>query len=437
MIYFSIFGLLLGMMVCVTTVVSQSLGAGRHRDCAAYGWQGVWLSLVFGLVGIAVWPLMPAFFAIVGHEPAVQAMEIDYTRVRLAGLGLAGMSFALGHFFNGIHQPRINTYAVAGTTVLNALLTYGLVLGKWGLPAMGVAGAALGTVMANAVRVSWLLAAMLYSRSTARFEAGFAWPLDLDKMGRLIRVGLPSGLSFVLDITAWTTLLVVIIGRFGTQSLAATATCWRFTELSFMPAVGIGVAVATLVGRSIGQGRPDLARRWARLGTAINMTYMGLMGVIFVTFGRPLVELFSDDPEVIRLGVRFLIFSAIFQLSDAVAITYVNALRGAGDTRWPAVVFALLSWGLMVGVSALMVHVRPEWGATGPWACSTLTVIIGGILLAARWSGGQWEKLDIIGRILPEAVTVEASPFEQYPVVPTRDGHAHEAGRTGTSHDSP
>ncbi|HSW43939.1 MAG TPA: MATE family efflux transporter [Phycisphaerae bacterium] len=435
MIYFSVFGLLLGMMVCVTTVVSQSLGAGRPRDCAVYGWQGIWLSLIFGTIGVLVWPLVPGFFALVGHEPEVQGMEVDFTRIRLCGLALAGMAVVLGHFFNGIHQPRINAYTVAASVVLNAVLTYGLVLGKWGLPAMGVAGAALGTVIANGFRVAWLLIAMMWSRSAARFEARRAWPLNLDKMRRLVRVGLPSGLSFMLDITAWATLLVVIIGRFGTESLAATATCWRFTELSFMPAVGIGIAVATLVGRSIGQGRADLARRWAWIGTAINMTYMGLMGLVFIVFGRPLMELFSDDAEVIRLGVRFLIFSAIFQLFDAVAITYVNALRGAGDTRWPAVVFAVLSWGFMVGVSTLLALLRPQWGSTGPWVCSTLAVIIGGVLLAGRWRSGAWEKLDVIGRVLPDPVTVEASPFEQYPVMPIR-AEAPPPDGTGTCHES-
>jgi len=432
MIYFSVFGMLLGTMVCVTTVVSQSLGAGRLRDCASYGWQGIWLSMVFGAIGVAVWPLMPGFFALVGHEPAVQVMEVDFTRIRLCGLWLAGMGVALGHFFNGIHQPRINTYSVAGSVVLNAVLSYGLVLGKWGLPAMGVAGAALGSVIANAVRVAWLLTAMLRSRSTARFEPARAWPLNLDKMRRLVGVGLPSGLSFFLDITAWATLLVVIIGRFGTQSLAATATCWRYTELSFMPAVGIGIAVATLVGRSIGENQPAQARRWARLGTAISMSYMGLMGAIFVVFGRPLMELFSDDAEVIRLGVRFLIFTAVFQLSDAVAITYINALRGAGDTRWPAAMFAFLSWGLIVGASAMLAHLRPDWGAAGPWACSTLAVIIGGVLLAYRWRTGAWEKMDVIGRRLPEAVAVEASPFKQYSVLPVEEAASDRGGQTGT-----
>lgn len=244
MVFFSVYGLLLGMMICVTTVVSQSLGANRPRDCAAYGWQGIWLSLVFGTIGVVVWPVVPHFFAFVGHDPVVQAMETEYTQIRLAGLTLAGMSVALGHFFNGIQHPRINTYSVVGSVAVNAVLCYGLVQGAWGLPGMGLAGAALATVVANAVRVVWLLIAMIRARVARPFEASRTWRLSLDKLSRLVWVGLPSGLTFALDITAWATLFVVIIGRFGTDQLAATAICWRYTELSFMPAVGIGFAVA-------------------------------------------------------------------------------------------------------------------------------------------------------------------------------------------------
>jgi len=429
MVFFSVYGLLLGMMICVTTVVSQSLGAGRPRDCAAYGWQGIWLSLMFGAVGALVWPLVPYFFAFVGHDPTVQVMETEYTRIRLAGLALAGMSVALGHFFNGIQHPRINTYTVVGSVVVNAFLCYGLVQGAWGMPAMGLAGAALATVVANAVRVVWLLVAMIRAKVARPFEASRTWPLSLEKISRLVRVGLPSGLTFALDVTAWATLLVVIIGRFGTDQLAATAICWRYTELSFMPAVGIGFAVATLVGRSVGQGRFDLARRWVKIGLALNMSYMGLMAVAFVSFRHGLVEIFTDDPQVVALGAGFLVFTAIFQLSDALGITLVNALRGAGDTRWPAVVVPAMSWGLMVGGSALLARFRPEWGGYGPWACSTVVIILVGAVLALRWRSGAWEKIDVIGRLRAEPAAVEVSPFDQYPIMTTRQGPSEEAER--------
>ncbi len=434
LVYFSVFGFCLGMMVCVTTVVSQSLGVGRLRDCSAYGWQGVWLSMVCGLVGIALWPVIPGFYAWVGHDAIVQHMESEYTQIRLLGLGVSGAAVALGHFFNGIHEPRHNAYSVIGTTLLNAILSYGLVEGRLGMPAMGVAGAALGSVIANLVRALWLLTVMCNGRIAVKYEARRAWPLQWDKMRRLARVGWPAGISFMVDITAWAVLMAVIIGQFGTHHLAASATCWRFTDLSFMPAIGIGHAVCTLVGRSIGEGRPDLARRRTLLGALLNMGYMGSMALMFVLFGRELMEIFSDVPEVITLGTELLVLAALFQLFDATCITYSNALRGAGDTRWPAVVGGLQVWILMVGGAALTARLFPEWGARGPWIVATFFVVVIGITFALRWRLGPWERMDVIGRG-GEPSVFEAIPTD--PLVP-EDGEqdaapAEEAPETGSS----
>ncbi len=415
MVYFSVFGLMLGIMVCVTTVVSQSLGAGRLRDCSAYAWQGVWLALAFGAVGFAVWPMIPTLFEWVGHEPAVRAMEIDYTRIRFLSLGAAGASVALSHYFIGIHHPRYSAITVVGANVLNAVLSYGLVLGKWGLPAMGVAGAAVGTVIATVVRMGWLLAVMCFHPRVGQFDARRTWRMNTEKMRRLVAVGLPAGIAFVLDIGAWATFLTVVIGRFGTIHLAATATCWRFLELSFMPAVGIGSAVCTLVGRAIGEGRPRLARRRARMGTGLNMIYMGAMAAVLVFLGEPIMRLFSDNPEVIAVGVGVFVLAAVYQVFDAVAITYSHALRGAGDTRWPAVVGATQAWTLMIGGGLWIAHARPELGSMGPWAFATLFVLVIGVTLWARWRFGPWETLDVIGRSVPVVVDFEITPTE--PVV--------------------
>jgi len=206
------------------------------------------------------------------------------------------------------------------------------------------------------------------------------------------------------------------VGKFGTIHLAATATAWRFIELSFMPAIGIGMAVSTMVGRAIGEGRPDLARRRAGLGTVINMIYMGLMGVVFVVFGPALIRIFSRDAAVITLGAELLIFAAVFQLFDAVAITYSNALRGAGDTRWPAAVGAAQAWIIMICGGLWVARAHPELGSKGPWIFSTTFVIIVGVTFWLRWRRGKWERIDVIGRAERDVADFEVTPTE--PVVP-------------------
>jgi len=418
MVFFSCFSFLLGIMVCTTTMVSQSLGAKRYRDCSAYAWQGIWISMLFGIAGFALWPIIPGIYRAIGHEPAVQAMEIAYTRIRLLSVGVGGATIALGHFFNGIHQPKKNTITVVGANILNGFASYGLVLGAWGLPMLGVAGAALGSVIATVVRMLWLLWLMCFHRETVQFEALKTWRPAGDKIKRLLKVGWPAGIHFTIEITAWAIFLVLIIGQLGTIHLAATATCYRFTELSFMPAIGIAMAVSTLVGRAIGENQHYLARRRALLGTLVNMGYMGIMGLTYLAFGRELIGLFSDNPAVIAVGKRLLIFVAVFQLFDAVGITYNNALRGAGDTRWPMIVGSSQAWLIMIGGGWLFITFWPELGSMGPWACATVFVIMFGVTVLVRWKHGKWESLDVIGAqegpSFPlEIPLVEAEPGEK------------------------
>jgi len=414
-VFFTAFGFLLGILLCITTMVSQSLGALRKQDCATYAWQGIWLSIPAALVGLALWPIVPAIFEAIGHDPIVQRMETQYMQIRLLSFGAAGCSVALGCYFNGIHFPRQNAVSVVGANVLNGFLSYGLVLGKWGLPEMGVAGAAWGTVIATTVRMGWLWLAMCFGRHADEFQSRRAWRFNWEKMRRLIWIGLPSGAAIMLDIGGWAGFMAFIIGKFGTAHLAATATCWRFTEMSFMPAIGIGAAVTTMIGKSIGEGRIGEARRRAALGTRINMVYMGAMGVVFITFGRSLLRLFTDNPEVIAVGSELLIFAAIFQLFDAVAITYSHALRGAGDTHWPAFVGAMESWIIMIGGGYWIATAHPELGSRGPWAFAALFVLVIGVTLWYRWRQGRWERFDIIGKEtqpMAHQEVVGAEPFQ-------------------------
>lgn len=407
LVYMSIFGLLMGTMACVSTMVSQSFGAGRSRDCSAYAWQGVWISLLFGAACLALWPVVPWLYRLIGHAPEVQAMEVDYTRIRLLVLGFAGANMALAEYFNGIQRPRVNTASVLGVNILNAVLSYGLVFGLWGLPALGFIGIAVGTLIATLARTVWLMTALCTGPLGRQFQARSTWAPELLKMRRLIQVGWPAGVQFTLDIAAWTAFLAWIIGMFGTTHLAASNTCARITELAFMPALGIGFAVLAMVGQSVGEGRPAIARRRARIGVFINVAYMGSMALVFVAFGRPLMDFFSDEEPVIALGAGVLALAALYQMFDAVAITYSLALRGAGDTLFPAMACAVLSWGIMVGGGLIMATHYQHLGIRGPWSFAAAYVVVIGLVLWARWRIGRWERLDVIGRKEPQGLPAD------------------------------
>ena len=122
----------LGVTQCVSTFAAQALGRGEPREGAAYAWQGLYLSLLVGLGSFLLWPAAPWFFSLFGHEPEIVALEVSYFRVRLWGIGISVAVGALNGFFYGVHRPRVPLWAMVVDNIVNVVLCYVLIFGKWG-----------------------------------------------------------------------------------------------------------------------------------------------------------------------------------------------------------------------------------------------------------------------------------------------------------------
>ncbi len=398
----------IGVMACVNTFASQALGRGRLDECSSYAWQAVFISLLFGGAMVILWPATPALYSFIAHKPGVRELEIQYTQIGLVSIAPSVMAVGLANFFNGIHRPRVTMISAIGANLFNVVADYGLIFGEFGLPAMGVAGAALATVLATLLRSGWLLAVMLLPPYGRRFASARTARWSSTKVRNLLRIGLPSGAQFAADVLAWTAFVSWLIGRFGTNDLAATTIVFKFTELSFMPTVGVGIALTALVGKAVGQGRPTVAIRRTNVAWMSTTIYMGAMAILFVAFRERLIALFNAEPAVIGTGATLLIYAAIFQIFDAMCITHNSALRGAGDTRWPAVILISYAWLLLVGLGYLLARFAPQLGSSGPWIACTIYIILLGVTLRFRWARGTWRRIDIF-REKPEGAAFEAT----------------------------
>src|SRR5690606_7731917 len=145
----------------------------------------------------------------------------------------------------------------------------------------------------------------------------------------------------------------------------------RYLVVGFMPCFGIASAVTALVGRYIGMGRPDLAMRRAHLGFAAAAIYTVACGLVFYLARRPLMGFFTNDPEILRIGMTFLTVAAFYSFFDAMYIVYCGALRGASDTFIPAVATGLLVWGIMLTGGLAVARYLPQVGPVGPWLVAT------------------------------------------------------------------
>jgi MATE family multidrug resistance protein len=274
----------------------------------------------------------------------------------------------------------------------NALAGFGLIFGHFGLPRLGILGAAWAMNIGIFVETA-AFAFFAFAHSSRRTFHAFDWRLRPAELLTLVRIGLPSGLQILADVLAWFLFVALVMGQFGNTAMAANTFMFRYMAVSFMPIFGIGTAVTALVGRYIGRGQPDLAEHRARLGFILAGAYVTLCATIYIFARGPLIGLFSTDPDVLRLGTTLMIFAAVYQLFDALYIIYYGALRGAGDTFVPALATAGLCWGITVLAGYLAARFLPQFGPSGPWVMATIYGIILGFFMYARWTRGHWRSL--------------------------------------------
>ncbi len=384
----------MGTLALVTTLVSQSLGRQHLTACGQYLRAGMLVAIAYGLL---LWPLAiatPTLVKYLPHSVELSGLEGRCIRICLMLAFLKLLQSALSGFLMGIQRPRmVSVSAIIGVGA-NLVAAWALIFGHWGFPAMGAVGGAWALNIGCLVELLVLAYAVFGPSAGTMYQTrGFLAPWSRTR--ELVRLGIPSGLQWLGDISAWTVFTVMVVGHFGDTAMAAHTYTFRYMQTSFMPAFGIGSAITSLVGQSIGAGKKLLARKWVLTGLAVVMAYMVVCGIIFATIPHLLISAFTTDPKVVEIGCKLMIIAGLFQLCDALFVIYSSALRGAGDTLFPAVAAMLLGWGLIVGLGYATAILRPEWGPAGVWMIALCYGCSLGALLVWRWYGTAWEKISV------------------------------------------
>ena len=418
-----------GMLTVVNTFVAQNVGAGRRDLTARYGWAGVWLAVTAWLLILLPWAIvLPFIFDAAGHEPELVALETEYATILLLGGVLLIAGKAMSHWFFGYQRPGVITISAVAANAVNIVANAILIFGEAGIPelgipgipgtpALGLAGAAIGTVIGTAVEILIPLAVFLGPRINREVKSRRNWFPDLRAMRDLLRLGWPASLQFGNEMICWGIFVTVLIGRFGTDHLTAAWAVIRYMHLSFMPAVGFSVATTSLVGKWIGAGRPDLAVSRARIALGLAVGYMTVCGLGFLVFRDSLIGVFvggDATPEtraaIVSIGATMLIWAALFQTMDAVGIVYSGALRGAGDTVWPGLVSSILGWTLLVGLGWILVEAAPGLSSVGPWIAATAYILMFGLVMSVRFERQAWRGISLVEAGGPTGPNLPAGP---------------------------
>lgn len=408
---FSLMSIAIGALGIINTYVSQNLGAGTPERAPAYAWNGLWLVGIIWLLALlpfaAVLPdVMHQLRALAGLEsvtPEVASMESGYARILLVGSLFTIGGRSLHGFFYGMHKPVIVAAAVGVGQVVNIALTYLLVFGHFGFPQWGVAGSAVGTVVGAFCEFAIPLAVFLSPKLNAQFRTRAAWRFSTKHVRDIWKLGWPGGVQFGNEMVCWWIFMAGFAAKFGTAANAASWITLQYMHLSFMPAVGISIALQAIVGKCVGAKRDDLAIQRTWLGMKVSMVYMGACALAFVIFREGLINVFradswsSEESEaVLRYGSQLLILAAVFQVFDGMGMSLIGSLRGAGDTIFPGVATMILAWTVIIGLGWGLTHYAESWGPLGPWIAAALYIILLGIALMWRFLSGGWKGRGVV-----------------------------------------
>lgn len=405
MMHWTILSIPFGVAMYVNTFVAQYEGAGRKDKVAACIWQGLWIALIGGGIIFALIPAVRMAIPYNGHGAEVQRLEAEYYSVLAMGSAPMLAANVFSAFFAGRGQTltvmTVNLLAMVGNAVVDYLLIFG-----WGpIPKMGMAGAAWATVLANLG--SCFVFGWLVWRESKRngypFREQLCW--DFSLIRRMLVHGIPNGLQMLVDVGAYL-MFILLAGDFGNRELAATNLAFNLNSMAFIPMIGMGTAVLTLVGRRVGEGRPELAIRTTYLAMATSGLYMLFFCVLYVGIPQLMIAPYSafatvsDRPEefeqVVPLVVVLLRFVAVYSVFDAMMIVFGNAIRGAGDVRFSLIATTLLAWLVMVVPCILIAKVYPSAGINGCWLAATANIVLSGLAMLWRFRQGHWKSMKVI-----------------------------------------
>lgn len=394
--YITVFVGFMGVVLAIGPIAGQLFGARKLPEAGAQLHQDVWLALGLSLIGSALLLMPTPFLYAANAQPAVAEKVRGYLGYLALALPPALLFQAFRGFNTAVSRPKIVMFlqviGLALKVPLNALLIYGLP--AWHIPAMGAAGCGLASAI-----VMWLqllLAWWVLRRDP--FYAPFGLHVtrldapDWKSLKELLRLGVPMGLSILIEVTGFT-FMAIFISRIGATPVAGHQLAANLVSLMFMMPLAIANATSTLVAQSIGADQPADARRLGWHGLQLGTMIAAVLGCVVFLNRESVLHAYTDNPAIIAAALPLLAWVAVFHLADAAQTIAAFVMRAYRVATLPMVIYAVALWGVGLGggsvVAFNLTGLTPPslLGAPGFWSASVTGLVLSGIGLCSlmRW----------------------------------------------------
>ncbi len=383
--------LMLGLVIASSPMMATALGQRFNavRDVRRTFRAGLWLiAMMLPPYWLILWHVGD-FMRLFGESDELARQGQTFLRAYMWCTAPWLLFQLLRNFVSALERPRVVFWLSIGGIGANALLSWALIFGRLGLPALGLVGGGLGSTLTWIAMCGALVGVVLVDRRFRRFHLfGNWWRFDGPRTLAMVRLGWPIGVTMALEMGVFA-LAAYFMGWIGAPAVAAHAIALQLAALTFMVPLGLGQAATVRVGLALGRKDDQAITRAGWTAWVIGVAFMGTMAIGMWAFPRELVTLFLNDVPanavVIGLAVSFLRVAAAFQLVDGAQVIGAGMLRGLHDTRWP-LMFALVGyWGVGLGIGAWLAFAQ-DWKGVGIWVGLASGLAAVAVLMLARWA---------------------------------------------------
>lgn len=380
----------MGVIGAVAPLVAQARGARDIKAVRRIVRQGCWAAILIAILLVPIVLQIRPLYLALGQDPTASERAEQFIQIAAWSLFPALGMIAFRSLLSAFDATRAILVITVAGVFLNAAIGYLLIFGNFGFPRLELRGAAIATLITNIAMFIFMVAYVLRHRRLKRFHVLLRfWKPDWPRFREIFRVGLPIGLTVLAEVGLFTA-AAILMGRLGTDEVAAHAIALQCASMAFMVPLGLGVAATVRVGTAFGRSDPEGIRKAGWTAFGLGTGFMALSCLLFLTAGPTVVGLFLDphidaNANAVALAATFLVVAGVFQLVDGAQVVAAHALRGLSDTKVP-MLFAIFGyWAVGLPIAYILGFVV-GWRGVGIWIGLASGLAFVAVVLVTRFA---------------------------------------------------